>query len=397
MTEHRPVLIVANDAGGTGSVSSVVRNHVRELARRGPVILIAATLPEPLPPGVRGVAVEVPQHVWLHRFAHVPREILLALAIRRAARRVCRVQRVAALFVHSHALGALVGQHVTREFGIPWLLVVHADIHDRPAGTYDSRLTAFYRWVTPIAYRHADRILAISSHIAQIAARHGADPSRIRIVPNGISVAEIAPEGAIEAPVASGSWSDGAALALLFVGRLSPEKGVVDLLQACGQLASRSVPFRLTIIGDGPLRPSLEQQTEALGIQDAVEYLGWLPREQLWECYRRADVVCVPSLSEPQGLVVLEALISGTPVVASAVGGIPDMIHDGENGRLHPPGNPERLVECLGELANDPAKRMRLAINSRSSVEEAFAWSSVGKKLRSVLAEIDHTDATTRF
>lgn len=385
MSETPPVLIVANDAGGTGSVSSVVRNHARELARRGPVILIAATLPEPLPPGVQGVAVDAPQLTWLRRFAHVPREVLLALALRRAVQRVCRAQPVTALFVHSHALGAIVGRGIRREFGLPWLLAVHADIHDRPPGSYDRRVTAFYRWVTPIAYRHADRVLAISRQIAEAAIKHGARPERVCVVPNGIDPAEI---GLGAAAPAQHPTAQSAPLCLLFVGRLSPEKGVADLLDACSRLAGQGIAFRLRIAGDGPLRGALQGQAAALGLGERVEFLGPCPRTGLGPLYRDAGLACVPSLSEPQGIVVLESLIAGTPVLATAVGGIPDMVRDGSNGRLVPARRPEQLAAAIAELAADRAALARLAAASRPSVEADYAWPAIGRRLHAILDDL---------
>lgn len=387
-----PVVIAAPDAGGTGSVASVVRNHARELAKGREVLLVSSTLPETSIPGVTGVRIQSPTFAWLRRLGHVPRELAQAWKIGVAVRRLCIERKVSALFVHSQALGTLVGRRIQREFGIPCLLVVHADIHDKPPKTYDARVTAFYRWVTPLAYRHADRILAISSFIARAAIRHGADPSRVHIVPNGIEVAEIAGQGPVETLVPTPAAlvpEEDAPLRLLYVGRLSPEKGVADLLQACALLARRSVPFWLGIIGDGPLRLSLEEKTRDLGITDAVDFLGQQPRERLWGYYGSADVVCVPSLSEAQGLVVLEALISGTPVVASEVGGIPDMVHDGENGRLHPPGSPEKLANLLAGLSVDRIMLAHLAKNAYPSVADAYSWNAIGRQLGSLLDEVD--------
>jgi len=330
--------------------------------------------------------VEAPQLTWLHRFAHVPREGLLALALRRAVRRMCRAQRVAALFVHSHALGAIVGAAIRREFGVPWLLVVHADIHDRPPGAYDRRVTAFYRWVTPIAYRGADRVLAISRRMAEAAIQHGARPERVCVVPNGIDPAEIGLDGG-ESPRAA--RAPDTPLRLLFVGRLAPEKGLADLLDVCARLAGQGVAFHLRIAGDGPLRAALQAQVAALGLGGQVELLGLCPRAGLGALYRDADLTCVPSLSEPQGIVVLESLIAGTPVVATAVGGIPDMVRDGVNGRLLPAQRPDLLAAVAAGLAADRADLARLAAAARPSVEADYAWPAIGRRLCATLDELE--------
>ncbi len=300
-------------------------------------------------------------------------------------------QPVAALFAHSHALGALVGRRVQSEFGVPYLLVVHADIHDRPPRTYDPQVTAFYRWATPIAYRYATRILAISNHIARSAIARGGEPGRVIVVPNGIdpreiSTGELGGGGVAGAAARAGDF--GGPLRLLYVGRLSIEKGVADLIAACALLGRRAIAFHLCIVGDGPLRLDLERQAQELGIGDRVAFVGTQPRGQLSSFYQGADLVCVPSLSEPQGLVVLEALVAGKPVVASDVGGIPDMVRDGENGRLHPPGHPDRLAEVLGELASDRVALGRLASHTQPSVIENYSWEAIGRRLRLLLDEL---------
>ena len=379
------VLVLAPDAGGTGSVSGVVRNHVRQLAREHEVVLVSATVPAEAIPGVRFHPVGAPGFHWLRRFGHVPREMALVRALWREARRVCRRQRAALLMVHSHALGAWAGRRAQARFRVPFLLVVHGDIHDRPPGTYDARLTAFYRWVTPIAYRSADRVLAISQDVAEAATRHGADPSRVRVVPNGIAPEEI---GLSAAEDKRPPLPD-IPLRLLFVGRLSIEKGVADLLAACALLLRREVPFALDIAGDGPLRARLERQAVELGLGERVRFLGAQSRSRLGALYQGAHITCVPSLSEPQGIVVLESLIAGVPVVASDVGGIPDMVRDGENGVLHAPGNPEQIAERIAALAADRDALARLARAAKPSVAERFSWNRTGRALLDIVGELE--------
>lgn len=379
MSVPRPLVVVAPDAAGEGSVAAVVRNQVRELARDREVFLVTPTLPDALPPGVRGVQVQSPDFTWLHRFGHVPRLVAQAIATRRAVARLCSEHRPGALLAHSHALAMLAGVPLRRQLGLPCLLFVHADIHDRPAGTYDALLTAFYRWAGPRAYRTADRVLAISPAMAEAAIRQGAAHERVRIIPNGVDPAEIGLEAA---PPRTGR-EPGEALRLLFVGRLSVEKGVADLIGACVRLAERGVEFSLEIVGDGPLRAELEGMVRAGGLGERIHFRGACPRTQLGPRYRAADLTCVPSLSEPQGLVVLESLIAGTPVVASAVGGIPDMVKDGVNGRLVPPGDPEALSDALVA-----AQAQLDLLRAGCAATDDWSWASVGRRLRAALDEV---------
>jgi len=386
MSGARPVVVVAPDAAGEGSVAAVVRNQVRELARDRAVILVAPTLPESLPGGVRGVPVASPGFGWMRRFGHVPRLVAQALAARRAVARICREQTPGALLAHSHALALLAGVPLRRRFGLPCLLFVHADIHDRPTGTYDARLTAFYRWVGPRAYRTADRVLAISPAMAEAAVHQGAAPERVRVIPNGVDPSEI---GLDPDALRSGD-EPGHPLRLLFVGRLSVEKGVADLLAACTRLAERGVAFMLEIVGDGPLRAGLESAVQAQGLGDRIRFLGACPRVRLGALYRAADLTCVPSLSEPQGLVVLESLIAGTPVVGTRVGGIPDAVRDGINGRLVPPVDPEGLADAL-VAAHAQIDTLRAGCAALAD----WTWARIGRRLCAAIDEVSRDAPNT--
>ena len=379
------IVVVAPDAGGIGSVASVVRNHVRELARTYEVVLISATLPDERITGVKYISSYSPTFVWMHRLGHVPREMAQVHALWHHARQVFRERKVNAAVVHSHALAAWGGWKIKKEYSVPLLLMVHGDIHDRPRGTYDPLVTSFYRWVTPIAYRHVDRILAISNFIAEAAIRHGGDERNVYILPNGIDPSEIGLEDSTLSPIAD---PYDPVLRLLFVGRLSVEKGFTDLLDACGQLASMKIAFELRVIGDGPLRQRLERQVSDLGLREQITFLGARPRAQLGMHYQWAHITCVPSRSEPQGLVVLESLIAGTPVVGAAVGGIPDIVRDGVNGWVYPGGNADHLARVLNRLATDRLCLAKLKPN-RIEITDDYNWRAIGSLLCAYIEELN--------
>ncbi|MFZ1573912.1 MAG: glycosyltransferase family 4 protein, partial [Chromatiaceae bacterium] len=216
------------------------------------------------------------------------------------------------------------------------------------------------------------------------AIRHGAVPSRVRVVPNGIAPEEI---GLTSAENIRPALAD-SPLRLLFVGRLSVEKGVADLLAACALLVRRELPFALDIAGDGPLRTRLERQAAELGLGERVRFLGAQSRLRLGALYQSAHITCVPSLSEPQGIVVLESLVAGVPVVAADVGGIPDMVRHGQNGYLHAPGNPEQIAARISALAMDRDALARMARAAVFSVAERFSWTRTGRELLEVITEL---------
>jgi glycosyltransferase involved in cell wall biosynthesis len=145
---------------------------------------------------------------------------------------------------------------------------------------------------------------------------------------------------------------------VLFVGRLSPEKGILDLVQA-----SDGIP--LTVAGDGPLRDRVPGA------------LGFVPHHALPPLYERAAVVAVPSHREGFGVACAEAMAYARPVVASAVGGLLDLVVDGETGVLVPPRDVPALREALERLLGDPDLRRRLGEAGRARVQERFSWPAV--------------------
>jgi len=174
-------------------------------------------------------------------------------------------------------------------------------------------------------------------------------------------------------------------LRILFVGRLSVEKGVEDLVRACLRLQQKEVPFRLSIIGDGNLKTSLRDLVARYDLSEMVEFIGTVPRLELGSHYSAADVLCVPSLSEPLATVILEALISGCPVVASDTGGNPFMVRHNRNGLLTPVGDVEALANALERLYRNPALLRLLTQHARPSVLERFLWKSVAKDIASYI------------
>lgn len=148
---------------------------------------------------------------------------------------------------------------------------------------------------------------------------------------------------------------------LLYVGRLSPEKGLRHLLDAVARLTIADGDIKLSIIGDGVLKSALQQQARDLSLVDRVIFHGFVPHgEALWALYRQSDVLIVPSLHDQTPKVILEGLSQSLPVIATNVGGISSIIKDGENGVLISPGQPEAIVEAVRTLFSEPKLRERL-------------------------------------
>ena len=149
---------------------------------------------------------------------------------------------------------------------------------------------------------------------------------------------------------------------VLSVGRLEREKNPLLLVDVLAALRARSPRWRLTVAGDGPLRPAFAATVAARGLEDAVELLGEVPNgPRLWELYRSSDAFLHVSLTEGLPQVLLEAQAAGLPLVATAVGGVPAALAAGARGLLVPPGSTEAAVAALERLAADASLRRRLA------------------------------------
>lgn len=156
---------------------------------------------------------------------------------------------------------------------------------------------------------------------------------------------------------------------VLFVGRMDQEKRVDELIRAFAALPA-GVDARLELIGDGPEREAWTGLVETLGVGHHVRFRGFVSEEELVEAYARADVFCMPGIAELQSLVTLEAMASGTPVVAADAMALPHLVRPGRNGWLYTPGDVPELTTRLAALLSDPALRRRMGAASLDIVAE---------------------------
>ena len=154
---------------------------------------------------------------------------------------------------------------------------------------------------------------------------------------------------------------------VLCSGRLIAEKGIDLAVAAFASLSARYPDARLVVAGDGPERERLERQAAALGIADRTDFLGWVPPERMPGVVAAASVVVVPSRwQEAFGLVALEAALQGRPAVVCRVGGLPEVVADGETGRVVDPDDDAALASAVGELLDDPRRAARMGDAARA-------------------------------
>lgn len=247
-------------------------------------------------------------------------------------------------------------------------------------------LRPFLRW----SVRTADAVTAISTATAESVRRAGGRSPRV--IPFAAAVegpdGEGDDDGTEGTGVAEGDPADGRVplsgetLRLLFVGRLVERKGVEHLVRALPRVLERR-DAELTVVGEGEWEPRIRRAAREAGVEDRVRLTGYLSREELSRAYRRCDIFVLPAVvdskgdTEGLGVVLLEALRFGRPVVASNVGGIPDIVEDGRTGWLVPPGDPGALARTLLRVAREPEESRRVARRGRAVVEERFSWERI--------------------
>ena len=280
------------------------------------------------------------------KFAVIPRLFkfldgrLLYLQSRGAVHRLLAERPIDVLDAHYAYPDGHAARLLARDLGVPYVLSL------RGSDAYVlSRFPARRRRIEQ-ALAAAARIVTVSAALAEFAEGLGAQHERIRVIPNGVDTQRFRPLDRNEARAAR-RIPEGTTL-LLSVGRLDAVKGFDLFLHGVARLAKRSpASVRCVILGEGPARARLAALVTSLGLEGRVDLPGWVAPEDLPTWYAAADLFVLLSESEGWPNVVVEALACGAPVIASKVGGIPEMISDRVNGFLLSERTPEATAECL--------------------------------------------------
>ena len=298
--------------------------------------------------------------------------------------------------VHSHYwLSGLATTLLARRWGIPHVTTFHtlAEIKKRARAGEDEPEERSVGEVRVI--RTADAIVAFSRHESEAMVRfYDAPADRIKVIPCGVDVDLFRPVDRSEAKQKLGFGEDGV---VLFVGRLDPLKGVDILMRAVAQL-ERADTTRTIIVGGGEADAEmtrLRALCDELGIAERVSFLGRMAQHELPLYYSAADVSVIPSYYESFGLVALESMACGTPVIASRVGGLPTIVKDGVNGYLIPWRCPEPFADGLDVLLGNAAIRQSMSDASQQTAE-SMSWTAVVDNLLNTyqaLLQADPSDA----
>ncbi len=217
-------------------------------------------------------------------------------------------------------------------------------------------------------YEAADAIAVPSSYAADTFRSHGVPKEKIRVNPYGVDIKQFFPA----------KYNNAAKPTILFVGQVGIRKGVPELLAA---FAGLSIDAQLRLIG--PLEPAYKEPR-----QSRVDFLGPIPISALPDQYRSARIFCLPSWEEGFPLVVLQAMASGLPIVATDATGVADIVTPGVEGEIVPAGDIESLSNALGGLLDDPKRAQKMGAAGRDRVMNGFDWSSYGERAYKIYAEL---------
>lgn len=308
--------------------------------------------------------------------------------------------------VHVHTWYTHLGGILMKlNYSLPLVLTVHSLEPLRPwkreqlAGGYD-----FSVWVERTAIEMADAIIAVSESTREdVLQLFDVDPARVRVIHGGIDLEEY--RSRPDEAVLRKHGIDPAQPYVLFVGRITRQKGIVHLVRALHHL---DPGFQVVLCAGAPDTPEIAREmkqavAEAQAARPGVVWIEeMLPKSEIIPLYSQAAVFVCPSIYEPFGLINLEAMACGTPVVGSRVGGIPESVVHGETGLLVPveqmdsapfePVDPDKfardLAGAINELMRDPARREAMGKAARSRVEHVFSWEAVAHRTLGLYREV---------
>jgi glycosyltransferase involved in cell wall biosynthesis len=358
-----------------------MQNHTAELTRaldrRGVVQTVLTTRPPTAPYfqrlGDHARVIRVGFPVRRFRQLYAPQAAILAPIL--AAR---------ADVVHVHLgedLAVLpLGAAVARLHRLPLVLTIHTSLHHTLAVS-DLRSAVLKALGGPIERwreHSAEAVLVITPRFYRLLLSDGVDENSVHVIPPGVNPSLF--EGPFEDPFSSVGKPR-----VLFVGRLAPQKGVGTLVAAAGLLEDPGA--QILLVGAGPERKALERESERISVADRLHFVGFFAHDRLPAVLAHADLLILPSLYEELGTVLLEAMQAALPIVASKTGGIPDVIEDGVNGLLVPPGDPEALARAIDRVLADRKLARRLSEGVQERAKD-YDWEVLAERVLRIYQDV---------
>lgn len=300
--------------------------------------------------------------------------------------------------IHSHYwMSGLVAQDLKAFWDTPIVHMFHTlGLMKQRVARSPDEAEGEYRLIGEMdVLRFADRIVAATpAELAQLQWLYKIDTHKVEVIPPGVDLCHFYPIPPDEAKEFIGVPPS--ECMLLFVGRIEPLKGIDTLIKAIAILRSKGIYVCLSVIGGDPDQSPesthnemarLEAMRDEASVSDLVTFLGKRSQDTLPYYYSSAEVVVMPSYYESFGMVALEAMACGTPVVASQVGGLAFLVRDGETGFTVPADDPQSLADRLALILKDPELRRTLGENAAATAQD-YAWELIAKRIISLYDDV---------
>jgi len=268
----------------------------------------------------------------------------------------------------------------------PLVTTVHSTEHGRSGlQSPDSYTIDGWEWW---ATYEAGRVIVTSNSMKNEVCGHFHLPwEKVKIIPNGIDASRFHVK--VDRPSVRGRYGVGSNEKLvLYVGRLVPQKGVEHLIRAVPLIAQRHPNAKFVIAGDGWLRDHLERLARSTGYGWKIRFVGFVPDSEMLALMSSADVLVIPSIYEPFGIVALEGMAAGVPVVASKVGGLAELIEHDKTGVHVYPGKPESIAWGVDHVLSNPEHASWMAREALEKVKNVHTWEAVASETLQIYKEV---------
>ena len=301
-----------------------------------------------------------------------------------AAAATAQVQMMAAAgtpvdVIHCHDwMTTQAGLESAQAAGVPLVATIHATERGRHQGHLPGDVSVAVDATEQRLCQAADELITCSQAMREdVITQLGADPAKVVVLPNGIDEA-IWRTDETQRRRARVRWG-GTGPLLMFTGRLEVEKGIYTMLDALPKILNSFPDARLVVAGQGGQSAQFDTDIAERGLSPAVMRAGWLSEDELKALIAAADVALVPSIYEPFGLVALEAMALGTPVVAARTGGLADIVDNGRTGLTFAPGDPGELASAVVETLSDRRAARDRAELARTELPKRFNWRHIAE------------------
>ncbi|WP_139904631.1 glycosyltransferase family 4 protein [Clostridium thermarum] len=274
--------------------------------------------------------------------------------------------------IHAHDWHvAFAAKTLKQIYCLPLITTFHSTEYGRNNGIY----TDLHRHIASIEAllaKESSKIICCSEYMKdQVSSLYDIDKNNIQVIPNGV----------FEAPKSSGrinifrrAYAKDDEKIVLYIGRHIYLKGIHHIIDAIPTIVSKIGNIKFIISGTGPMTEDLKYKAQAMGISDKIIFTGYIDEKVKQKLYRAADVFVIPSLYEPFGNVALEAMTMGCPVVASATGGLSEIVDNNVTGKLFNPGYVHELADSIVELLNDDVLRNGIIEKALDVVKDSYTW-----------------------